>query len=324
MPRHARLDSPGTLHHVMIRGIDKRRIVDDDQDRQEFVRRLGTLAEETRTPVYGWALMINHAHLFLCSGAQGLAKFMRRLLTGYAVSYNLRHRRQGHLFQNRYKSIVCDGNSYFTELVRYIHLNPLRVGLVADVKQLEKYPYSGHGTILGNQSNPWQDRDSVLAQFGKREGEAKEAYRRYVAEGVGLGRRPELVGGRGSRAGGEWFAVRSRRERGEREISDQRILGSGDFVEQVLKEADTRTLRQAGLKRTERRAERVVAESCRKSGVSITELRNGSRRGRLPGVRVAIVKRLVEDYGLPLAEVARQVGISTSGVSKILTRSLSS
>ena len=282
MPRQARLDSPGTLHHVMIRGINKRRIVDDDQDRRDFVRRLGLLAEETRTPIYAWALMTNHAHLLLCSGAQGLAKFMRRLLTGYAVSYNLRHRRSGHLFQNRYKSFVCDGDSYFTELVRYIHLNPLRVGLVADLKQLEKYPYGGHATILGTVLNSWQDRDSVLAQFAKREGDAKEAYRRYVGEGVSLGRQPELVGGVRSRAGNEWFAVRSQHERADRGSTDERILGDGNFVERILKETDARTMRQSTSKKTKRYAERVVAESCRKNGVSITELRSGSRRGRCP------------------------------------------
>jgi putative transposase len=136
MPRQARarLDSPGTLHHVMIRGIEKKRIVLDEQDRKDFVRRLGLLAVETKTAVYAWALMSNHAHLLVCSGAVGLAKFMRRLLTGYAVSYNRRHRRHGHLFQNRYKSMVCDGDSYFTKLVRYIHLNPLRVKLVKDLR----------------------------------------------------------------------------------------------------------------------------------------------------------------------------------------------
>jgi putative transposase len=324
MARQARLDSPGTLHHVMIRGIEKRRIVDDEHDRRDFVRRLGLLAEETKTPVYAWALMSNHAHLLLCSGVLGLAKFMRRLLTGYAVSYNLRHRRHGHVFQNRYKSMVCDGDSYFTELVRYIHLNPLRVELVKDLKQLERYPYSGHGTILGTQSNPWQDRDSVLAQFSKRGTEAKEAYRRYIAEGVALGRRPELVGGGGNRSGGEWFAVKSQRQRWGRESSDERILGSGEFVERILREADTRMLKQNRLKKTKRHAERVVAEACKKNDVSLTELRSGSRRGKLPTVRVKIVQGLVEAYGMPIAEVARQVGISTSGVSKILTRSLSS
>ena len=324
MPRQARLDSPGTLHHVMIRGINKRRIVDDEQDRKGFVRRLGTLAEETGTAIYAWALMTNHAHLLACSGDTGIAKFMRRLLTGYAVSYNRRHRRHGHLFENRYKSVVCDGDAYFTELVRYIHLNPLRVGLVKDVKELERYPYSGHGTILGMQSNPWQDRDSVLAQFAQREAEAREAYRDYMVAGVALGRRPDLVGGGRSRWGEEWFSVRGQRRRSEREPRDERILGSGQFVERVLREADVRMARQEGLRKTKRHAERMVAEGCKKNGVSLTELRSGSRRGLLPEVRAMIVQGLVEDYGLALAEVARQVGISTSGVSKIMTRRLSS
>ena len=200
----------------------------------------------------------------------------------------------------------------------------LRVGVVKDLKQLERYPYCGHGTIVGTQANRWQDRESVLAQFGVREAEAKEAYRRFMAEGAALGRRPELVGGGQSRSAGEWFAVRSQRQRGKREWSDERILGSGEFVERVLREADARTLRQNSAKKIKRRAERVVAEACRENEVSLTELRSGSRRGQLPAVRVKIARTLVADYGLAIAEVARQVGISTSGVSKILLRSLSS
>ena len=86
MPRQARLDSPGTLHHVMIRGIEGRNIVDDDRDRQDFVRRLSEVAVGSGTTVFAWALMSNHAHILLASGVMGLAKFMRRLLTGYAVA----------------------------------------------------------------------------------------------------------------------------------------------------------------------------------------------------------------------------------------------
>jgi REP element-mobilizing transposase RayT len=141
MPRQARLDSPGTLRHVMIRGVGGRNIVDDERDRSDFVRRLGEISTASGTAVYAWASMTNHAHISLSSGASGLAPFMRRFLTGHAVNFNLRHRRYGHLFQNRYKSIVCDGASYFAELVRYIHLNPLRGKLVMDLKGLEKYPY---------------------------------------------------------------------------------------------------------------------------------------------------------------------------------------
>ena len=324
MPRQARLDSPGTLHHVMIRGLEGRNIVDDDRDRREFVRRLGEVAAASGTAVFAWALMSNHAHILLASGPMGLAKFMRRLLTGYAVSYNLRHRRQGHLFQNRYKSIVCDGDSYFTELVRYIHLNPLRVKLVKDIAALERYPYCGHGAILGNVSYDWQDRHSVLAQFGNREIQATAAYRRFVADGIALGRRPELVGGGLIRSAGGWAEVRSQRQRREGQQSDERILGDGEFVARILNESEKAVQRQQAARRQRGRIERVIAAACKEKKVSLTELRSGSRRGNLPQTRGELVCKLIENFGVPCTEVARQVGISTSGVSKILSRRLSS
>ena len=137
MPRHARLDSPGTLHHIIIRGIEKRKIVDDKVDMEYFISRLGDVVSRTKTSIYAWSLMINHAHFLVRSGSDGISHMMRRFMTGYAISYNLRHHRHGHLFQNRYKSIVCDENKYFTELVRYIHLNPLRAGIVKTLPDLD-------------------------------------------------------------------------------------------------------------------------------------------------------------------------------------------
>ncbi len=110
MPRGPRLDAPGTLHHVMLRGIERRRIVDNDTDREDFVTRMGTVAMDTETAIYAWALMTNHAHILLRSGTAGLPAFMRRFLSGYALVYNRRHRRHGHLFQNRYKSYSCIKN----------------------------------------------------------------------------------------------------------------------------------------------------------------------------------------------------------------------
>ena len=98
MPRQSRLDAPGTLHHVIVRGIEKRRIVDDKVDRDNFVLRMGQVAHETEMVIYAWALMTNHAHILLRSGLAGLSQFMRRLLTGYAITYNRRHKRHGHLF----------------------------------------------------------------------------------------------------------------------------------------------------------------------------------------------------------------------------------
>jgi len=132
----------------MVRGIEKRNIVDDDQDRSAFVSRLGDLAEETETVIYAWSLLNNHAHILLRSGPFGLPRFMRRFLTGYAMGYNRRHKRFGHLFQNRYKSILCEEDAYFKELVRYIHLNPLRAGLVADLSELEATSGGGAGPFM--------------------------------------------------------------------------------------------------------------------------------------------------------------------------------
>ena len=111
----------------------------------------------SRTAVYGWALLTNHAHLLLLSGPDGLPQLMRRFLTGYALAYNRRHERHGRLFQNRYKSIVCEEDGYFVELLRYIHLNPIRAGLVRTLNDLERYPWSGHGVLLGEVAGSWQE-----------------------------------------------------------------------------------------------------------------------------------------------------------------------
>lgn len=134
MPRKSRIDAPGALHHIIVRGIELSLIFRDDDDRNHFLERLGKLLRETQTPCLAWALIPNHFHLLLKTGQVPIATLMRRLLTGYAVYFNHRYRRHGHLFQNRYKSILCEEDVYLLELVRYIHLNPLRAGIV---KKLE-------------------------------------------------------------------------------------------------------------------------------------------------------------------------------------------
>jgi REP element-mobilizing transposase RayT len=320
MPRQARLDAPGTLHHVIIRGIEKRRIFDDDEDRTRFLSRLDSLVSETETKIYAWSLMTNHVHLLLKTSAYGLPRFMRRLLTGYAVSYNLRHHRHGHLFQNRYRSVVCDEDTYFRELVRYIHLNPLRAGSVTTIAELDRYRWSGHEVLMDRPKWAFQDTDYVLAWFGKKEREARKAYRKYVEEGIPRGRRPDLSGGGLIRSFGGWSAVLSARRAGEGAFADHRILGRSDFVEKVLRESQTYDRKVLPLVKRKTEVMGVVGRKCRQEGVSIKELQTGSRRGRLPGVRAEIAAELVNEKGMPLADVARELGVSTSAVSKILRR----
>lgn len=246
MPRQARIDAPGALHHIIIRGIERRSIFKDNTDRGSFLDRLGAVLSDTTTCCYAWCLMSNHVHLVLRTGTAPIATVMRRLLTGYAVTFNRRHRRHGQLFQNRYKSILCQEDAYLLELVRYIHLNPLRAKIVKDLKQLESYPYAGHSVILGKSKRRWQDASYVLAHFDRKMAVARRGYRRYVEEGVAHGRRPELVGGGLIRSLGGWSKIKALRREGLRFKGDERILGDSDFVMEVL------ALSEAQLERTYR------------------------------------------------------------------------
>jgi len=320
MPRQARLDAPGTLHHVIVRGIERRKIVDDDQDRQDFVSRMGTIASETRTSIYAWGLMTNHAHILLRSGPSGLPGFMKRLLTGYAISYNHRHRRHGHLFQNRYKSIICEEDPYFKELVRYIHLNPLRTKLVESLDRLDRYRWCGHSVLLGRVKNEWQDRDYVLKWFGAKEGEAKKAYRQFVKKGIDRGRRSDLVGGGLIRSQGGWSAVKAMRRLGVREKSDERILGSGEFVKQLIEQSDKTRKEQFCVQEGSQQAASLIEKVCRKEKVSVGALETGSRRQKVSRVRSQLAEKLVEECGLSLIEASRHIGVSPSAVAKILSR----
>jgi REP element-mobilizing transposase RayT len=215
----------------MIRGIERRKIFFDDEDRNNLIERLSVLLPESRTQCYAWALMPNHAHFLMRSGPAGLSLVMRRLLTGYAVSFNRRHKRHGQLFQNRFKSIICQEDVYFQELVRYIHLNPLRARLTNDLKLLDRYPYSGHSVLMGRGEKAWQDTEYVLRYFGKTSRGARNKYRAYVEKGIDLGRRPELVGGGMIRSMCGWDEIKKIRLKGQDRIkSDQRILGDSNFV----------------------------------------------------------------------------------------------
>lgn len=320
MPRGPRLDAPGTLHHVIVRGIEKRKIVDDDTDREDFVTRMGAIALDTRTSIYAWALMTNHAHILLRSSSVGLPTFMRRLLSGYAILYNLRHKRYGHLFQNRYKSIICEEDTYFRELVRYIHLNPLRAGMVETLAKLERYRWCGHSVVMNRYPNDWQDRKYVLQWFGEKEDHAKKAYKEFVDKGISLGKRPELTGGGLIRSMGGWSIVKAMRSRGIDEQSDARILGSGEFVLAVIKNANEKVKYQLPALELQNRINGVVERHCRKENVTMSMLQSGSRRPPLPKLRKAIASKLVNGYGVSLAETARRLGISTSGVAQILKR----
>jgi REP element-mobilizing transposase RayT len=314
------LDSPGTLHHVIIRGIERGAIFQDDKDRAEFVRRMRELAKASCTTFYAFAMMTNHVHLLLKSGNTGLSTFMRRLLSGYAQYYNRRHQRVGHLFQNRYKSIICEEDAYFSQLIAYIHLNPLRAGIVSSMDDLASYLWCGHSVLVGRQVCDWLDRDYVLQFFGSREGSAKSAYLKYLESEMKFDREQELTGGGLVRSHGGWSNVLSMRKQGLREMGDERILGSGEFVQTILDQAEDEQKYQFSGKERLERMRGDIDEMCRKSGISVEMLRSVSCRRPLPAMRRELAKRFVEEYGVSLAETARQLGVTTNAVCAMLKR----
>ncbi|MBW1911505.1 MAG: transposase [Deltaproteobacteria bacterium] len=336
MPRQPRLDAPGLLQHVMARGIERRKLFKDDKDRKSFLDRLALILEETQTQCYAWALIPNHFHLLLRTGPTPLSKVMRRLMTGYAVTFNKRHKRSGHLLQNRYKSIVCEKDAYLLELIRYIHLNPLRAKLVQDLKELDKYPWTGHSAILGSRKNPLvpevrnlinpvQSQKSlaektiqdVLLLFSSKTGEARRRYRQFVKSGVDQGSRPELQGGGLVRSAGGDKKALLRRKREERELSDERILGSGDFVEQILEEAneleERKTSYSIGL-------DELILKVVKDIGIEVTDLISLKREKKISYARGIISYLAAVKLGYTGTKIAKALNMSRKSVSRCIKR----
>src|SRR4030042_7073764 len=321
MPRIARLDTPGLLHHIIIRGIERRKIFDDDKDREDLIERLSILLPITKTKCYAWSFLSNHAHFLLRSGPAGIAALMRRLLTGYAVSYNRRHKRHGQLFQNRYKSIICQEDVYLMELVRYIHLNPLRAKVVVDLKGLDSYSYCGHSALIGKRKREWQDVEYILGLFGKRIGEARKEYKAYIKQGIELGRRPELVGGGLIRSLGGWDEVKEMRLSGRDRIkSDQRILGESDFVIDVLSESEDKFSRKYKLKSMGYDFEKVVERVSIIFEVDKDYITGRGRQKYRVMARDFVCYWSVIELGMSMVDLARRFEITPAAVSFAVQR----
>jgi putative transposase len=320
MPRQARIDAPGALHHIMVRGIERRKIFRDDKDKDNFVERLGDIIKDTSTPCYAWSLLSNHVHLLLRTGDHPIATVMRRLLTGYALTFNRRYGRHGQLFQNRYKSILCQEDAYLMELVRYIHLNPLRANTVENYSSLGNYNYCGHGFILGNKRNDWQDVDYVLGFFNKNGKIAQGQYKEYVSQGIEKGRRPDLVGGGLIRSLGGWSEARKRGKREKRLKGDERILGDSQFVLDTLKEASERFERRFELRARGYDLDALAERVGRIFGMEPGDLYSPGKYRRLIKPRSVYCYWAVRELGETATALAIRLRLTQAGVSKSVLR----
>jgi putative transposase len=315
MPRKARIDAPGAIHHIIARGIERRKIFKDNTDRNNFLDRLGKVLSETGTKCFAWALIPNHFHLLLRTGACPLSTVMRRLLTGYAMNFNRRHRRSGQLFQNRYKSILCQEDTYLLELVRYIHLNPIRAGMVTDIKALDKDPFCGHAVIMGGEKKDWQDDAYVLKLFDNKRSTARRRYKIFIQKGIQDGKRPELTGGGLIRSSGGWTVIKSFRRANIHFKSDERVLGDSDFVERVLKAADESFERKYQLKSQGYDIDKLADRVADIFSVKPEEIFQPGKQPVKVKTRSLFCYWAVRELGFTMADLAPKLNISQPAVS---------
>ncbi|MEJ2158328.1 MAG: transposase [Desulfobacteraceae bacterium] len=320
MPRKARIDAPGALHHIIARGIARKKVFDDDTDRDFFLERLAMVVRECQTQCFAWALIPNHFHLLFKTGATPIATVMKRLLTGYAMHYNRRHKRHGYLFQNRYKSILCQEDSYLLELVRYIHLNPLRAKLVADLKELDRYAYCGHSVLMGKVGAEWQDTVYVTRLFHKHPSTARRRYKAFVLKGIADGKRDDLTGGGLVRSAGGWAAVKALRKANAIQKGDERILGDSEFVDRVISEAKEAYERRYRLRAKGLDLDDIAAKAAEIAGIDADLVWIKGKQPRIVQARSLLCYWATNVLGISQSDLSKRLELSPSAVSIAVAR----
>jgi REP element-mobilizing transposase RayT len=206
MARKPRIEYPGALYHVIARGNRKEPVFFDRRDKGRFMDKLKEYKEMYDFTLYAYVLMDNHIHLLIETAEVPLSKIMQGILQSHTQWHNRRYETAGHLFQGRYKAILCDQNSYLLALVRYIHLNPLR----AEMPRPWTYYWSSHKAYTGVAVDDFVDTGLVLEQFSRRKRESVKLYLEFLAQGT-------------QEDGKKYYRVR-----------DQRILGDEEFYEEAI------------------------------------------------------------------------------------------
>ena len=324
MARSNRLDWTNAVHHVMARGIERRAVFEDDKDNAQFVSRIEKCLSETGVSIYAWALMPNHIHLLIRTGNTPLSKFMQKLLTGHATYFNKKYNRVGHLFQNRYKSILVQAENYLLKLVRYIHLNPLKAGLVRDYKMLDRYLWTGHSGLIHPGYYPWQETAKVLNTFSGNKTNKIKKYAQFIEEPEEIiyqdGRFDEgsfLLGANGL------LSLDRAEEEGLRGYSQYRILGDLDFARRVCNTVNNGMKNQLRVRRCDHESViRILDYVEEKWGIRRKLLISKRRTTTLSQVREFVSYTLVNILGMSLVDSGRILNLSCQGVHAAAARFL--
>lgn len=291
MTRGPRIDFPGAFHHVYGRGIEKREIFRDDGDRKELRRRILLNLKRSKASCLAWAFLPNHFHLLFHSEGGVLSRFMHRLMSGYSIYFNRKHVRAGHLFQNRFRSSVIHSEPYLLEAIRYIHLNPVRAGIVPTLEDLSAYPWTSHREIFASTAPLWADFPFLRGFFGGNSlKETKGNYLRFLEMGL----RADPPVSFSNDFGTDEDGVQT-----DYTIAPMENDGAGAHKE-VL---------------------RVASHVCRGLGIPLEYLRRKRRDRISSNARRAILAKCVTEMGIPLPTVCSWLCITDSGGAYLLRTS---
>jgi putative transposase len=288
MARKTRVEFEGAFYHVIVRGNRRQKIFRDDRDRLYYLKRVEHYRQRYQFKIYAYVLMSNHVHLLLETGKTPLSKILQGLQFTYTQYYNRRYRTVGHLFQGRYKAILCDRDAYLLELVRYIHLNPARL---KNPQDLIGYLWSSHHTYLGGTGPVTVDTALVLAELGNSAAQARRAYRNFIEDGQTVGHEERYY-----------------------QLVDQRFLGDEIFVQQVLERAPKSEIRPAKPKIQFERLLRAVAQihAC---GAKDLTAAGRERTWSRPRAQLAYLAR--DWCGMKAIEIAQRLNRDASMVSRL-------
>ena len=288
MARRARIHYPGAIYHPTMRGKGGQDIFFDKSDRIRFYELLGEGVQRFHVRIPAFCLMGNHVHLVVQVAQMLLSRLTQNVSFRYTRYRNAKEKRTGHLFQGRYKDIPVDAETYLLELVRYIHLNPVRAGLVGDPAD---YCWSSHRAYLGREALPWLQTDWMLCRYSRRKDSARRLYRNFISDGIGEGYRKEFCSG----------------------TTEGRILGDEHFAEEALRRAGAQMKRTVSI-------EEIITHVCKWYGIEVAALREPGKKRNCSEARAMIALLVWNDDHLSLTGLTTQLGRDLSSLSQAVNR----
>ena len=289
MPRKPRVEYSGAFYHVITRGNQRQKLFRDDKDREFYLDRLEQYRKRYGFTIYAYVLMSNHVHLLIETGKTRLSKIMQGLQFSYTRYFNRRYRKIGHLFQGRYRAIICDREEYLLELVRYIHLNPARMKWPSAVGE---HRWSSHRAYLGAASVVEVDTASMLERFSSRVGRAREGYLRFLKEGEGQGHDERYY-----------------------ETVDQKFLGDDRFVKEIGKKVEEDREVEPKMRRVKFSA--LLNAIAEQHGAEAKTLVQAGRQRQWVKTRSMLVYMAREYCGMTVKELGKRLNRDSSIISRL-------